>query len=77
MKFFQLTNIIMPTIVGILIFMSRKDFMLNCVEHEKTSITSGPVFIFGGKETISQNTKGENKKYYIIIVMKYFIILYS
>ena len=32
----------MPTIVGILTFMSRKNFMLNSVEHEKSFITSGP-----------------------------------
>ena len=31
-----------PTIVGILTFMSRKNFMLNSVEHEKCFITSGP-----------------------------------
>ena len=41
MKFF-LINIKMPTIVGILIFISRKNFMLNSVEHEKSYITSGP-----------------------------------
>ena len=34
----------MPTIVGILTFMSRKNFMLSWVEHEKSFITSGPVF---------------------------------
>ena len=32
----------MPTIVGILTFMSRIKFMLSCVEHEKSIITSGP-----------------------------------
>ena len=32
----------MPTIVGILTFMSRKNFMLSSVEHEKCIITSGP-----------------------------------
>ena len=32
----------MPTIVGILTFMSRKKFMLSWVEHEKSFITSGP-----------------------------------
>ena len=32
----------MPTIVGILTFMSRKIFMLNSVEHEKSFITSAP-----------------------------------
>ena len=36
MLFFLLINVKMPTIVGILTFMSRKNFMLNCF------ITSGP-----------------------------------
>ena len=35
-------NIKNSTIVGILTFMSRKNFMLNSVEHEKSFITSGP-----------------------------------
>ena len=42
MLFFLLINVKMPTIVGILTFMSRKNFMLNSVEHEKSFITSGP-----------------------------------
>ena len=42
--FFPLINVKMPTIVGILTFMSRKHFMLRVVEHEKGFITSGPVF---------------------------------
>ena len=32
----------MPTIVGILIFISRKNFILTWVEYEKSFITSGP-----------------------------------
>ena len=43
MLFSPLINNKMPTIVGILIFMSRKNFMLSLVEHEKSLITSGPV----------------------------------
>ena len=35
MKFFLLINIKMLTIVGILIFINRKNFMLNWVEYEK------------------------------------------
>ena len=46
MLFFMFINVKMPTIVGILTFMSRKNFMLSCVEHEIFFITSGPVFIF-------------------------------
>ena len=42
MLFFQLINVKMPTIVGILSFMSRKNFMLSRVEHEKSFITVGP-----------------------------------
>ena len=42
MQCFPLINVKMPTIIGILIFMSRKNFMLSLVEHEKGFITSGP-----------------------------------
>ena len=42
MLFFLFINVKMPTIVGILTFMSWKNFMLNSVEHEKSFITSGP-----------------------------------
>ena len=42
MLFFPLINVKMPTIVGILTFMSRKNFMLSSVEHEKSFITLGP-----------------------------------
>ena len=44
MLFFPLINIKMPTIVGILTFMSRKIFMLSLVEHKNSFITSGPGF---------------------------------
>ena len=39
--FLLLINVKMPTIVGILTFMSRKNFMLSWVEHEKSFITPG------------------------------------
>ena len=42
MLFFLLINVKMPTNVGNLTFMSRKNFMLSRVEHEKSFITSGP-----------------------------------
>ena len=42
MLFFPLINVKMPTIVGILTFMSRNNFMLSWVEHEKSVIPSGP-----------------------------------
>ena len=38
----MLINAKMPTIVGILTFISRINFVLSSVEHEKSSITSGP-----------------------------------
>ena len=40
--FIMLMNIKMPTIVGILIFMSKLNFVLSLVEYEKSLITSGP-----------------------------------
>ena len=43
MLFFLLIDVKMPTIVGILTFIRRKKFILSCVEHEKSLITSGPV----------------------------------
>ena len=45
MLFFLLINVKMPTIVGILTFMSKNKSMLNSVEHEKSFITSGPGII--------------------------------
>ena len=43
--FSPLIHVKMPTIVGILTFMSGENFMLNSVEHEKSFITSGPDFL--------------------------------
>ena len=40
--FIMLINVKMPTIVGILTFISIINFMLSWVEHEKSFITSGP-----------------------------------
>ena len=40
--FVLLINVKMPTIVGILTFMSRINFVLNWDEHEKSFISSGP-----------------------------------
>ena len=37
-----LINMKMPTIVGIIIFISRENFMLSLVKHERSFITSGP-----------------------------------
>ena len=38
----MLINVKIPTTVGILTFMSRINFMLGRVEHEKSFVTSGP-----------------------------------
>ena len=40
--FIMLTNVKMPTMVGILTFMSMINFMLSWVEHDKSFITSRP-----------------------------------
>ena len=45
MEIYLLINMKMPTIVGIFIFISRENFMLSWVEHEKSFITSEPGFI--------------------------------
>ena len=42
MKISLLINMKMPTIVGIFVFISRENFMLSLVEHEKSFITLGP-----------------------------------
>ena len=42
MLFFLLINVKMPTIVGILSFLSTKNFMLNRVEHEISFIAWRP-----------------------------------
>ena len=42
--YIMLINVKMPTIVGILSFMSRINLVLSCVECENSFITSGPVF---------------------------------
>ena len=35
-SFILLINVKMPTVIGILTFMSRINFMLSCIEHEKS-----------------------------------------
>ena len=42
MSFFLIINVTMPTILGILTFMTRKNFMLSWDEYGKSFITSGP-----------------------------------
>ena len=53
--FIMLINVKMPTIVGILTFMSRINFVLSRVEHGKSFITLGPVlyhFTTAAKQTM-------------------------
>ena len=46
MLFFLLIKVEMPTVVGISTFISRKHFMLNSVEHEKSLIKSAVIIPF-------------------------------
>ena len=43
--FIMLINVNMPTVVGILTLMSRINFVLSWVEHEKSFITSGQDYV--------------------------------
>ena len=49
----MLINFKMSTVVGIFTFMSKIDFMLSVVEHEKSFTTSGPDMDFRLKDFIS------------------------
>ena len=49
--FIMLINVKMPIIVGILTFMSRKNFVISRVKHEKSFITSGHGCCTGRYET--------------------------
>ena len=60
MLFFPLINVKMPTTVGILTFMSRKNFML--IEHEKSFIISGPGFVCAQEQLKRMLIKKKNKK---------------
>ena len=48
----------MPTIVGILTFMSKINFVLSWVEREKSFITSGPVLY--GKQYAAREQSDQN-----------------
>ena len=48
----MLINVKMPTIVGILTFMSRINFVLSLVEYEKSLITSRPVCTFPSMQEV-------------------------
>ena len=55
--FIMLINVKMPTIFGILTFMSRINFVLSWVEHGKSFITSGPGFIRSQLKSVEQKYK--------------------
>ena len=61
MLFFLFINVKMPTVVGILTFMSRKNFMLNGVEHEKSFITSGPDLALFGNHILAPKLVSERR----------------
>ena len=48
--FIMLINVKMPTIVGILTLMSRVNFVLSYVKHEKSYMTLRPDLNFIGRE---------------------------
>ena len=62
MLFFLFINVKMPTIVGSLTFISRKNLKLNRVKHEKSFITLGPDLLFAVQkdQTNIETTKAEN-----------------
>ena len=62
----MLINVKMPTIVGILTFMSMINFMLCWVEHEKSFITSGLV-LFLQKLLLRQKVHSPIRLHYYII----------
>ena len=80
MLFFLFINVKMPTIVGILTFMSMKNSMLNSLEHEKSFITSGTgacvwVSFFGLNINYSKSTFRQIILYvaiYLLLMMKPF-----
>ena len=59
--FIMLINVKMPTIVGILTFMSMIDFVLSRVEPEKCFITSDP----GGFDNVALDTEGPDTLQYL------------
>ena len=57
----MLLNAKMPTIVGILTFMSMINFVLSSVEYEKSFITSRPYLVFAIHQHF-MNHRFDNKK---------------
>ena len=63
----MLMNVKMQTIVGILTFMTMINFMLSCVEHEKSFITSDSGSKLFVQVNYQQMTKQVVSKKYITI----------
>ena len=63
----MLINVKMPTVVGILTFMSRINFVLSLVEHEKSFITSWPSHSFGApiSALMESLSKKKNQRHYL------------
>ena len=59
--FMMLTNVKMPTIFGILSFMSRINFVLSSVEHEKCFIPSRPVLLLSDIITKLERTQNNTR----------------
>ena len=59
--FIMLINVKMPTIVGILTFISMINFVLSLVEHEKSFITSGPEFKIFTSKTVTPSQQSQSK----------------
>ena len=65
MKFFLLINIKMPTIVGILIFISRNNFMLSsAVQEESVNCWYLFIFFFFGRTNFILSWDEHEKKFY-------------
>ena len=80
--FILLINVKMPTIVGILTLMSRKNSMLSCVEHENSFINSGSEYtasLSQAKQSIYEPlslSSTSNWKFYNYYRDKFMILYY-
>ena len=55
-SFILLINVRLPTIVGVLIFMSRINFIPSIIKHENSFITSAP----GSRSKVMQRNKKQD-----------------
>ena len=59
----------MPTIVGIFIFISRENFMLSWIEHEKSFITLGPRGCIRSIAQIKKNKPHSSSSFFFLFVV--------